>query len=458
MTGRQNEQPLASRAATSRFLLVIDKVRSLLRWVLRGERNVSTSLEALSVNLRSVQAKVAWAEERLAALELTEDGQAGLEQRRAADAWVIPDKQSTNGVNLVGYLQRQLGIGHIARRLASLLTDNGVPTSSIAFGASASPVSPASIPLAQRIEFTNTIAVVAADQLPLLGRLHPEIIGSSERLIAYCFWELETLSQPTAAGAGLADEIWVATRFVEDAFGGHGVPVRRVPIPIERPVQSDRDPATFLPFHDRGDRLVFGVVFDHFSVMERKNPLAAITAFSKAFARDSGPLLIVKTLNARMCAAAHQRLIDAAADRPDIAIWDEQLSGPDQFAFMASFDVLVSLHRSEGLGLHLAEAMWMGVPVIATGYSGNMDFMDEDCAQLVGYSMTSVSGGDGIYPDGARWAEPDIDHAAELMARMARDSNERRRIGAAGRSRMEQQPSDSATARRVADLLHIRAI
>jgi glycosyltransferase involved in cell wall biosynthesis len=122
-------------------------------------------------------------------------------------------------------------------------------------------------------------------------------------------------------------------------------------------------------------------------------------------------------------------------------------------ALVAAADCMVSLHRSEGLGLHLAEAMWLGTPVVATRYSGNLDFMSDDDSLLIDYDLVNVEHGEGVYPPSAQWAAPDLDHAAAAMRRIADDAALRARLGAAGRRRMEQQPSLAETGRLIANLL-----
>jgi glycosyltransferase involved in cell wall biosynthesis len=145
----------------------------------------------------------------------------------------------------------------------------------------------------------------------------------------------------------------------------------------------------------------------------------------------------------------------AAGDRSDIVLWDEHLSRSDQMAFLQAVDCLVSLHRSEGLGLHLAEAMWLGTPVIATRYSGNLDLMDDDCAVLIDADQVPVRGGEGVYPPEARWADPDLDQAAAAMRRVATDRAFADRLREAGRNRMLAQPSLADTGRHIAALLGI---
>jgi glycosyltransferase involved in cell wall biosynthesis len=138
-------------------------------------------------------------------------------------------------------------------------------------------------------------------------------------------------------------------------------------------------------------------------------------------------------------------LLLAAADRSDVVVIDEHLSRPDQMAMHAAADCLVSLHRSEGLGLHCAEAMWLGKPVIATRYSGNLDFMDDGNSLLVDASMVPVLHGEGVYPPTARWADPDLDQAAAHMRAIVADADLRTRLGLAARERMRQQPALATT-------------
>jgi len=368
----------------------------------------------------------------------------------------VADALTRAGVNVVGYLDKQLGLGDAGREVVGALTDDVVPVAPLAFGASPSPSVDPPFSSGSTIEYRDTLAVVTADQMPTLQDWHPEIFTASDRLIGYCFWELSRLSAAGLAGLHLVDEVWAPTRFVASVFEQVGlVPVHHVPFPVPEPHPSPRERETFEPLVSARERTVFGVTFDYWSVHERKNPIGAVDAFTRAFATDEGPLLVVKTLNAASHPVEHARLLDRVGERPDIVVWDEHLSTADQFAFLAGLDVLVSLHRGEGLGKHLAEAMWLGVPCIATGYSGNLDFMSADCARLVGHEMIDVEGGGSIYPAGTQWADPDLDHAAAAMRELAGDDVVRRRLGAAARTRMAAAPDRAALARTARTLLDI---
>jgi glycosyltransferase involved in cell wall biosynthesis len=369
----------------------------------------------------------------------------------------IATPRRNDGVNLVGYLTRESSLGDVARRLAAGLTDALVPVAPIGYERTASPKVPGVVPPDQRIEFGTTLAVVNADQFPALRMDHPELFDATEWMIGYWFWELEHIPQHMRSSIGLVDEIWAGSQFVVDAFAAVArVPVHHVPIPVPEPVCSDRRGPSFAPLADVGDRPVLGVVLDHFSVTARKNPIGAIEAFRRAFRPDEGPVLVVKTMNGEHRWPQHQELVAAAAGRSDIRVWDVHLSRADHMGFIRSLDALVSLHRSEGLGLHLAEAMWLGTPVIATRYSGNLDLMDDDCSVLIDAEMVRVEGGEGVYPPEARWADPDLDQAASAMRRLVEDPAWRGHLARAGRARMESQPTMADTAARVAALLRAR--
>jgi glycosyltransferase involved in cell wall biosynthesis len=370
--------------------------------------------------------------------------------------WLVGDHLSTAGVNVVGYFTRELGLGDVARRIAAGLELSGVHQSLLACERSASPHVPAHPVLSTRVAHATTLAIVNADQLPALYLDHPELFAARTRMIGYWFWELEFVPTWMRAAASSVDEIWAGSAFVADALAAAvDTPVRHVPIPVGPPIPAERDRASFPVLAPFVDRFVFAVVLDHFSVTERKNPVGAIEAFRRAFAANEGPVLIVKSMNARHRWPQHEQVVAAAGDRPDIVVWDEHLERADHMAFIRSVDVLVSLHRSEGLGLHLAEAMWLGTPVIATRYSGNLDLMDDDSAALVDFTLIPVERGAGAYPPEARWADPDLEQAAQAMRDLAADASRVARLARAARSRMERQPTLLDTGRTIAELLGV---
>lgn len=368
----------------------------------------------------------------------------------------VEDPLRVDGLNLVGYLTRESSLGDVARRVLEGLRSAHVPVSTIASQRTASPLLRRAAVPDQRVAYEASLAIVTADQFPLLAGDLPELFESTQRMIGYWFWELEHIPQGMVSAIDLVDEVWAGSQFVADAFAAVSpVPVRHVPIPIPEPTRSDRSRGDFEPLAPHLGRFVFVTAFDHLSVTERKNPLGTIDAFCRAFAPGEGPLLLIKTMNGEVRWAQHQRVLAAARRRPDVVVWDAHLSRADQMALVASADCLVSLHRSEGLGLHLAEAMWLETPTIATRYSGNVDFMDDSCSLLVGHRLVRVSDGQGVYPPTAWWADPDLDEAAAAMRAIVADGALRTRLAAAGRARMEGQPTLAETGRLIASLLDL---
>ena len=363
-----------------------------------------------------------------------------------------------DGVNLVGYFRHQSGVANVGRRVAEILGRQGVPYSTVAWERTWNPPIVPQPVTDQTFDFADSIAFVNGDQFSHLYHDLPQMFGEGRQVAGMWFWELETIEGGPRLGHAHADQIWAMTEFSAAPYRGLGPPVERIYVPFDRPARSSRRRSEFAPLADADDRFVFGVVLDHLSVTERKNPMGAIRAFRRAFEPSSdgtGPMLVVKTINGGVAWRGHERLLVEAAGRDDIVVWDEMLPIADHVALIASFDALVSLHRSEGAGLHLAEAMWFERPVIATGYSGNLDFMDDRSAILVDHSMVPVGPGLDPYPPDALWADPDLDQAADAMRRLVADPALVHRIGVAGREKMESMPGEEEFARRVVELLDL---
>jgi glycosyltransferase involved in cell wall biosynthesis len=178
---------------------------------------------------------------------------------------------------------------------------------------------------------------------------------------------------------------------------------------------------------------MFLFVFDFMSVMKRKNPTGLIDAFSQAFAEGEGPQLVIKGINGDKRPAEYEALREAVSQRTDITLIDQYFTRSETTTLISLADCYVSLHRSEGLGLTISEAMSLGVPVIATGYSGNMDFMDNTNSKLVPPLMRVPvgNGADGYSPT-ATWMEPNLDEAAKSMRFFYENPQVGREIGERG--------------------------
>lgn len=357
-----------------------------------------------------------------------------------------------SGINVLGYLGVDQSLGAVARRIIGALNAAEVPVARLEHHRAMESKRVTDESWENEARFATNICVITADQFGFVLADHPALLRD-RRTIAYWFWELEHVPERFLEAIDHVDEIWTGSRFVADAFAAvTSKPVRCVPLPVTEPHPSTRDRASMgLP----DDAYVFVTTFDQFSVPERKNPFGSIDAFTRAFADGEGPVLLIKTVNGERGWRNHERLLLAASGRSDIIVWDEHLSRGDQMAVLANADCLVSLHRSEGLGLHCAEAMWLGKPVIATRYSGNLDFMDDTVAVMIDFTYINVSNGEGIYPDTAVWADPDLDQAADWMRRLVHEPRLGTELGARARQRMQAQPSLADTGRLIARLANL---
>jgi glycosyltransferase involved in cell wall biosynthesis len=250
---------------------------------------------------------------------------------------------------------------------------------------------------------------------------------AGRRCIGAWAWELERVPASWRAGFRYVDEVWACSRFVADAVrpaAPPGFPVRVLPHPV-LPSAAAPDRARFgLP----GDKVVVLTVFDVRSGFVRKNPLAAVRAFRRAGVSDRA-LLLCKAAGVE---GAPDLMADLEADigaAGDVRLMTEWLTGAEMSALMASVDIILSLHRSEGFGLLPAQGMAAGKAVVATGWSANLDFMTPDNGALVDYTLVPVNDPQALY-SGGRWAEPDLDDAARKLALLVADPAARQALGA----------------------------
>ncbi|MEA3502798.1 MAG: glycosyltransferase, partial [Actinomycetota bacterium] len=242
----------------------------------------------------------------------------------------------------------------------------------------------------------------------------------------------------------LVDEVWMNSEYAAESVRKVATkPVYSFPLTVSVPESEAMDKSKLgLP-----DRFMFLFSFDFFSIFERKNPVALIEAFRLAFEPGEGPILVVKSINGDKMLTDLEQLRMAAADHPDVYVMDGYLPVEVKNRLMATCDAYVSLHRSEGFGLTMAEAMALGKPTIATGYSGNLEFMDADNSYLVKYKPTTVPEGCDPYPVGATWAEPSVEHAAKQMRRVYDNPEEAAAIGAEAKRIIAQKHDPDARAR-----------
>lgn len=355
----------------------------------------------------------------------------------------------TIAVELAGYLSSAVGVGEAARRYAHALRSAGAQVQAL------------DVPLPGRDRVEAGLAEGPAPGTPISYEiicLNPEQMipyldqreapRERRRTIGVWSWEVDVLPAGWREASSRLDEIWTYSAFAARLMGdGVEVPVRSVPLPAWAHSTSSA-PAGGSP---DGFRVL--VVFDFLSTLQRKNPLGAIEAYKRAFAPDEGSVLVLKSVNGRHRPEQRAQIVAAIDGRPDIVLRDETVSGAERDALLGECDCLLSLHRSEGYGLPLAEAMAMGKPVLATAYGGNTEFMDERNSYPIAYTPALVGEGVEHYPAGATWAEPDLDHAAEALRAARYEARQTRERALRGREEVERRLSPEAVGAQMIDRL-----
>ncbi len=337
------------------------------------------------------------------------------------------------GVNVVGYISDERGVGEVARQILGALESRGIDAAEID-----TPAEPAAIEKVLKgihdgdHPYDVNLICVNADMLPAVAAAVGPRFFHGRRTAGVWFWEVSEFPRQWLGSFDHLDEVWVATEFIADALRPVSpIPVKTLRVPVT-PVPPADISRVELGMPDE-DTFTFLFVFDYRSVFRRKNPLGLVEAFKRAFEPGEGPALVIKSIFSEQFPERRQELVDAVADRPEIHLLEDNVSAAAKNAMVAQCDCYVSLHRSEGLGLTMAEAMYFGRPVIATAYSGNLDFMTPDNSFLVSAPGTKIGPGAAPYDPTASWADPDLDFAATMMRDVISDPavrEERARRGA----------------------------
>ncbi len=380
--------------------------------------------------------------------------------RLEAAALPVPRERPLVDVQLIGPLAKSSGLGQATRLSAQILRETGLSVRGVDFGLD-NPA-PEGFSSATEIEDYGPARInlihLNAETVPLAFAYQPDIFQGAYN-IGYFYWEVDRPAWCHFLGMALLDEIWVSTDYGVQIYQRDAAPrpISNVGMSYEDPGEIDRRDAR--DFVNQRMMLNDGhyiclVAFDSFSFVQRKNPLGVLQAFQQAFAGVENARLIVKTQNRDNISDDHQAKIwDRAealmANDPRIMVMNETLPYRDVLRLLKGSDCYISLHRSEGLGFGMMEAMNLSVPVVATAYSGNMDFCTADTTWLVDYTEVEMKPSDYIFVrPGSRWAEPDIAHAAVQLRAAYDDPGTRAARAEAGRAHIRQNFSTQAIAAR----------
>lgn len=363
------------------------------------------------------------------------------------------EPESAPGINLVGYIAAELGVGEASRSLARACSAAGVPYSVVDVGYQTSNRQGDTQALANASSkrFAIDLLYVNADQTPAtVAYLKSKALEGSYR-IGFWHWEQPRVPDAHLGAFSHLDEVWVPSNFVRDAVAAVSpLPVFVVPHALQFAPSADASRAQFgLP----EDKVLALVMYDFHSYQYRKNPQAAIEAFRRATAGRGDCALVVKTINGDKHPEARAELAASLADLSGTVMIDEFLTRQQTWDLQSCCDMLVSLHRAEGFGLAPAEMMYLGKPVVATGWSANMDFMNAENSMPVHYTLAPLAETLGAYQAGPVWAEADVGHAAACIRRLLDDPALRARIGAQAASDVRRQLHPDAVGELVAGRL-----
>ena len=343
-----------------------------------------------------------------------------------------------SGVDVIGLFNAEDGIGQSGRLLVDSLRSCNTPVSTVTYRKTESRQSSEY----ESEDIGRYKVVITAVNAELLGPIREKFgtdFFKDTYKIGQWFWELETAPSWYKDAYKFVDELWAPTQFIKEMLqrdAPRNVIITHMPLSLQTPKVD----AT-LSRKDFGldGRFLFLFVFDFRSVMKRKNPLGLVAAFRRAFQLNEGPVLVIKCVNGEKRPSEFSELLKAVEGMDDVIVINEYFEAEKSAALMNLCDCYVSLHRSEGLGLTIAEAMLLGKPVIATGYSGNLDFMSPDTSYMVPWKRVKVGKGAEAYSSRATWAEPNIDVAAEMMRSVYENPEQARAKALSGQRDLEQR-------------------
>lgn len=358
--------------------------------------------------------------------------------------------KNRNGINLIGYFSSTSGVAEVGRFFARFLKQTPVPFLIYDIDApSYKKLDSASLNIylpyfSRKTRYHKNIFFINADQIPVVKREHPKLFLGRYNAAVF-FWEFNDYFDFPEALASLHEVIaftdFIATA-VRKAAPAH-IRVTKLPLPFTQNWTITRSPETVRnEMRIAHDEFVFLFNFDFNSVYQRKNPEAIIRAFEQAFAPHDAVRLVLKTIHGeagndhyiRFKSSVHRMQL-----KDKLIVINENLDRNDFMSIIHASDCYISLHRSEGLGLGMLEAMSMAKPVIGTNYGGNTDFMRPDNSMLVDYTLIPVEEGAGPYKAGWLWAEADTAQAAQYMKKLYLDRSYAAALGEKAKQSVTEQ-------------------
>lgn len=333
------------------------------------------------------------------------------------------------GINMAGFVQSEFGIGESSRAMWRAVQASGYPCVLINVRSTMHRNRDSSFAdFAQENPYRVNLMTFSFDYARRFSRDMGPRFFAGRHNIGLWYWEQERFPVRWHSAFDYYDEIWVPSDFTCEAIAAVSpIPVRKITYPFYLN-EAEATPAR-ARFSIPEGAFAFLFNFDFLSTTHRKNPEGVIEAFQRAFRKDDNALLVLKSINWEHDREGRAALAERAGDAL-VLFLDPHIPGTEVNALFASVDAYISLHRSEGLGLGMAQAMYLGKPVIGTGYSGNLEFMNKENSLLVDFSIVEMEEDSGPYERGTHWAAPDVEHAASLMRWVYENREAAQKLGA----------------------------
>jgi glycosyltransferase involved in cell wall biosynthesis len=356
------------------------------------------------------------------------------------------------GINLMGLFRSESGLGQACRLLAVAVEKSGVPFDAVSYHIDCSKLGESGyenkVVPGGKARFGINVAQMTVDGLaPFVLNMGREFWNNRYN-IAHFAWELPVIPKRWRKQDSFFDEIWTISSFSAGA----------IQAAVDRPVYVIPFGITVSPSRKRGrsyfhlpeNTFLFLFMYDVNSVFERKNPMGAVRAFQAAFEKDERGVGLAIKINDHLGLGTGLAELMAAIDGwENIRVINEVYGKEEVDDLLSVCDALVSLHRAEGYGLSIAEAMLLGKPVVVTGWSGNMEFTNEENACVVGYELVKIGATRFMYDKWQYWAEPDIKEAALYMKRLREDKTYYKKVADAGKKTIETRQSVERSAREI---------
>ncbi|MGC4128122.1 MAG: glycosyltransferase [Bergeyella sp.] len=357
------------------------------------------------------------------------------------------------GINVSGYINKIFGLGVAVRSNISAMKKVGLPyvinDFNLQFSDTVKEISLEDDKFTFENPYSINLVQINIDRLEEVFTDIDRNYFKDKYNIAFWAWELENFPEKAIPFFDFFQEIWVPSNFCAEAIS------KISPIPVIKIMHSIEIEKTDFGRKDFGlpeGKFIFLTMFDYYSYIERKNPIATIDAYEQSFGQNNADvLLVIKTSISNDFPKDKEKLLKRIGGNKSIILIEEILEKDQLYGLMNCCDSFVSLHRSEGFGLTMAEAMFLGKPVIATAYSANTEFMNINNSFLVKYSM--VKTGDKYYCSTEKdfWANPDTDHAASLMKFVFDNPKEKKEIAQKGQEFVKTYLSPEAIGNKIKD-------